>query len=233
MTSKLLRTGFILFVLGLAGFALSGCSGTSLGGWQPAYTAWAEKTKQAGFSRDDVWLGAMGTVGGVQTVQEARNIYATHKGKKANFVGYVYDLELKGNKAYIEIAPVYNAEREIDCRFGASGGLPLLACLKQRRGLFRSSVTCVVNDWSALNAKTGDQIALNNQTRLKLKSSWDHVAIIGTLSNLKTKTRNFSLYRSFGSDPFGAIGGLETISQTYQNFTVTNCKVAIYRNKVL
>lgn len=194
--------------------------------------AWVQTTKDAGIKEDTLWAGGTGSSYGIPTEQEAFAFAKANKGKLANFVGFIYAVNINGNHATIEVEPRLSAESEKDCLF-IRQRKSFLNCLRQNNGLFTSSVICHFNNWREVNKITGGRIAINAETRSESRNAWDGVGIEGIVSHAENKVRQFQTYNSASTPDFGLTGGYDAVGFGYRAIHLKNCRMAIYRGRAV
>lgn len=217
----------------LAAFMMAGCTDATspMGGYQPIYDSWKATVAKTGITTDNsVYLGGT-ELNGIQKHAEAKALVAANRGKQGSVVGYVRKVDVNGNKAAIEIIPVYSAENAMRC--AGRGYTNPVGCLAQNRAIWQSAVTCHVNDIAALNKRIGENIKQNADARWQRRSAWAHVLVAGTIS--KVDLGSVSQARSFTADGSfdGVLGGTTREGFRYSKIHITNCRVATYRSKLV
>lgn len=212
---------------------IAGCSEVSapMGGYQPIYDSWKATVAKTGITTENsVYLGGT-ALNGIQKHEEAKTLVAANRGKQGSMVGYVRKIKVSGNRAAIEVIPVYSAENALRCA-GRGYNNPV-GCLAQNRAIWRSAVTCHVNNLAALNKRIGENIKQNADDRWKRRSAWAHVLVAGKIDKVDLGTVNAA--QSFSSDGSfgGVLGGTTRHGFRYSNIHINNCRVATYRSKLV
>ena len=204
---------------------LSGCTA----GYAPD-PKWVAELEKAGYDKTAIFMGGRaGQIHGIASREEAYALAQGQKGKTGSFVGYIWDVKLKGDTAIIEVIPNFSGESARRC-VGESETY-ILGCMVQKRAVFTSSVTCHVKGWHALNDKTGGTIFTDTQTKWDRRASWNHVMVQGTISRAEDKAVKFDAWGSGGS--FGLGGGYQEDGFIYSTIHAKRCRVLTFRSKAI
>ncbi len=217
-----MRLSVVVITLAIAGCTAAGPN-----------LSWVAELEKAGRDKEAVWLGGDPSVGhnhGIPSREEAYALVAANKGKTGSFVGYVWSVQLKGNTALVEIIPDFAGSGARNCVRRIESHR--LACLAKRRGIFRSAVTCRVNNWHAVNRATGSRMFTDAQTRWQRADAWNHVVVQGKVSGIEDKAEKFGSWGGSGGS-FGLGSGYRENGFVYQSIQLAPCKVLTFRGKAI
>lgn len=222
--------------LAVLALSLSACTELTspMGGFQPQYDSWKAVVAQTGIdSKKTVWLGG-GELNGITTRAEADALVAANRGKQGSLVGYVHKVTVRGNRAAIEVIRVWPAEQAQRCTGGNYTKTSPVVCIARNKGVWRSAVTCHVNNIADLNRRIGENIKANADARWQRRSAWAHVMVVGTIDRVDTQ-RVVGDPTSFRADGAfdGVMGGASLRGFAYSNIHINNCRVATYRSKLV
>ena len=193
---------------------------------------WQQTVKQANLKPDLIWLGGDGHKNhfhGIPTRAEAVALVSANKGKYGGMVGYLHKLNIKGNRAAIEIAPRITSENNRDCYFRYGGGTDYLDCLQSNKGIFTSTVTCHIANWKAVNQATGGTMQSNFNNRENDRNAWDHIMVEGVIHRVEDKISSYDTTPRYG---YVGYGRNVTVFQ-HRTIHINKCRIAVYRGKVI
>ncbi|MFN3225403.1 MAG: hypothetical protein ACE360_04035 [Hyphomicrobiales bacterium] len=163
------------------------------------------------------------------SIEQASAFFGDHRGSTVNYFGIVEDIRIQGNRAELELLPITTSIAKRECevadlrrRYG---------CREQATRSF-TTVTCLVHDWPALNQATGGRLLANWRNREADHRNWDSLHVEGTLTLLRPEQRRYGRYRN-GNLRFGQLGGLRTVTWSYDSFLIDHCQVRGYDEEIL
>ena len=214
--------------LALAALSLVLVGGTSGAGPNPT---WVAELNKAGRDPNAIFLGGAGTaLYGIPTRAEAYALAKGHKGKTGSFVGYIWAVKLDGNRASIEVIPNFTGESGRRCTGLVESHR--LACMVRTRAVFKSSVTCHLNNWHTLNDATGGTLFTDVQTKWQRRAGWNHVVVEGRIQRAEDRAVAFGSYGGSGGD-FGLGGGYQKQGFQYRTIHIDRCRVLTFRGQAV
>jgi hypothetical protein len=168
---------------------------------------------------------------GFSTAQ-AEGFFRQHGGSTVHYYGIVGRVEVKGNKAFIEVYPPKVGLMRKNCTVQELRRRYNGANCRPAEQYSQTTVTCVVDDWVALNQQTGGVILSSLRERQDDFRKWHAIHIEGHLSNLRTREQLVSKYREANLE-FGTTGGFQNSKWRYESFIVRGCSVRGYDHQVV
>ena len=194
---------------------------------------WVSQLQAAGYDRNAVWLAGDGTKGelyGFPSYAAASSVVEANKGKLGSLSGYVWDVQVKGNKVAIEVIPNFSGDNAKRCTGDINQHI--LDCLEQRRGFFHSNVTCHINNLKEFYSAGGKRIGEDIPKKWEAPFRWNHVAVQGKIRNIEVKGAEFGRYSS-GGIAFGDTGGSYSDGFRYRSIHLDDCRVLTFRGKAI
>jgi|GEM_PF-1118260 len=196
---------------------------------------WVAQLDAAGRDRNAVWLAGDGSKGehyGFTSYAAASSVVEANKGKVGTLSGYIWDVQVTGNKVAIEVIPNFSGSNAKRCTGDINQHR--LDCLEQRRGFFKSNVTCHINNLKEFYGAGGKRIGEDIPKKWEAPFRWNHVAVQGKIKNIEVKGAKFGRYYGGQSSlSFGDTGGSYTDGFRYNSIHLDSCRVLTFNGKAI
>ncbi|WP_075996629.1 hypothetical protein [Salaquimonas pukyongi] len=205
---------------------LTACTGLEPG--SEPFERYRAEIAKSGFNSDEHMDLQSGF--GFKTLAEAKEAADTHKGQKGSVSGYVEDIQVNGNRATLHLLPVRSTELGFRCIGEPEYARP--ACLREKRSIYNSSVTCHIDNWAALDNATGNVLLKNLEYHWDHVKAWDHMLVAGIIDDSEQKLKTWTTIGTGGGvgAGFGMSGGLGKDGFYYQTIHLKNCRVYTWRS---